>query len=116
MRIYICIYVYIYKRASLACAARLADTLCPPEAPFGRLGSHWLIIREITLITVTTGAHRAPPVDTKCPPAAQRKQAKRACIYIYIYIFTHNKQIKTCNHILYEYNNIHSDFHYINMF
>ena len=25
------------KRASLACAARLADTLCPPEAPFGRL-------------------------------------------------------------------------------
>ena len=29
---------HIYnKRASLACAARLADTLCPPEAPFGRL-------------------------------------------------------------------------------
>ena len=26
-----------YKRASLACAARLADTSCPPEAPFGRL-------------------------------------------------------------------------------
>ena len=25
-------YIYIYKRA-----ARLADTLCPPEAPFGRL-------------------------------------------------------------------------------
>ena len=25
------IYIYIYKRASLACAARLADTLCPPE-------------------------------------------------------------------------------------
>ena len=25
------------KRASLACAARLADTSCPPEAPFGRL-------------------------------------------------------------------------------
>ena len=24
--------------------------------------------------------------DTKCLPAAQRKQAKRACIYIYIYI------------------------------
>ena len=42
------IYTYIYKRASLACAARLADTLCPLEAPFGRLGSHWLIIREIT--------------------------------------------------------------------
>ena len=41
----ICIYInrvlivrlYVYKRASLACAARLADTLCPPEAPFGRL-------------------------------------------------------------------------------
>ena len=29
----------IDKRASNACAARLADTLCPPEAPFGRL---WL--------------------------------------------------------------------------
>ena len=27
----------VYKRASLACAARLADTSCPPEAPFGRL-------------------------------------------------------------------------------
>ena len=26
-----------YKRASLACAARLAGTSCPPEAPFGRL-------------------------------------------------------------------------------
>ena len=35
-----------YKRASLAYAAQLADTLCPPEAPFGRLGSHWLIIRR----------------------------------------------------------------------
>ena len=30
-----CIYIYIYKRASLACAAR-------PEAPFGRL--------EVTLV------------------------------------------------------------------
>ena len=26
-----------YKHASLACAARLADTLCPHESPFGRL-------------------------------------------------------------------------------
>ena len=26
-----------YKRVSHACAARLADTLCPPEAPFCRL-------------------------------------------------------------------------------
>ena len=32
----------IYKRASLACAARLADTSCPSEAPFGRL--------EVTLV------------------------------------------------------------------
>ena len=29
----------VYKRASLACAARLADISCPPEAPFGRLWS-----------------------------------------------------------------------------
>ena len=36
------IYIYIYKRASLACAARLADTLCLPEGPFGRL--------EVTLV------------------------------------------------------------------
>ena len=42
-----------YKRGSLACAARLADTLCPPEAPFGRLGSHWLIIREITSLNMS---------------------------------------------------------------
>ena len=32
----------VNKRASLACAARLADTLCPPEAPFGHL--------EVTLV------------------------------------------------------------------
>ena len=32
----------IHKRASLACAARLADTSCPPEAPIGRL--------EVTMI------------------------------------------------------------------
>ena len=36
--IYIYTYIYIYKRASLACAARLADTSCAPEAPFGCLG------------------------------------------------------------------------------
>ena len=35
-------YFNIYKRASLACAARLADTSCPPEAPFRRL--------EVTLV------------------------------------------------------------------
>ena len=27
----------VQARFALACAARLADTLCPPEAPFGRL-------------------------------------------------------------------------------
>ena len=42
-----------YKRASLTCAARLADTLCPPEAPFGHLGSDWLIIREITSLNTS---------------------------------------------------------------
>ena len=36
---YIWIYFFIDKRASLACAVRLADTLCPPKAHFGRLGS-----------------------------------------------------------------------------
>ena len=29
------------------------------------------------------GDRREPLADTKCPPAAQRKQAKRACIYRY---------------------------------
>ena len=33
----------------------------------------------------TPGDRREPPADTKCPPAAQRKQAKRACMYIYIF-------------------------------
>ena len=32
-----CVCICLYKRASLASAARLADTLCPREAPFGRL-------------------------------------------------------------------------------
>ena len=27
--------IYRDKHASLACAARLADTLCPPEVSFG---------------------------------------------------------------------------------
>ena len=30
---------------------------------------------------------RAPPADKKCPPNVQRKQAKRACMFIYIYIY-----------------------------
>ena len=47
------IQFYRNKRASLACAARLADTSCPPEAPFGRLRSHWLIIREIASINMS---------------------------------------------------------------
>ena len=32
----------LHKRALLDCAERLADTSCPPEAPFGRL--------EVTLV------------------------------------------------------------------
>ena len=28
------------------------------------------------------GDRREPPADIKCPPAAQRKQAKRACLGI----------------------------------
>ena len=43
----------IQARFALACAARLADTLCPPEVPFGRLESHWLIIREITSLNMS---------------------------------------------------------------
>ena len=39
----------VQARFALACAARLANTSRPPEAPFGRLESHWLIIREIHL-------------------------------------------------------------------
>ena len=38
-------------------------------------------LSPLKLINVTPGAQRATPVDTKCPPAAQRKQANRACIY-----------------------------------
>ena len=43
----------LQARFALACAARLADTLCPPKAPFGRLESHWLIIREITSLNTS---------------------------------------------------------------
>ena len=45
--------IEVHKRASLACAARQPDTLCPPEAPFGRLGSHWLFIRERTSLNTS---------------------------------------------------------------
>ena len=36
----------------------------------------------IYLINVIPGARRAPLADTKCPLAAQRKQAKRACVLV----------------------------------
>ena len=46
------------------------------------------------------GDRREPPADTKCPPAAQRKQAKRACIvYIYIYIYIY---VYICNELIEE--------------
>ena len=34
----------------------------------------------ILIDQVIPGDRSVPPADTKCPPAAQRKQAKRACI------------------------------------
>ena len=37
------------------------------------------VLSPIQLINVTPGAQRAPLVDTLCPPAARRKQTKRAC-------------------------------------
>ena len=43
------------------------------------------MLSPLELINVTPSAHRAPPADTKCPPAPQRKQAKRACAQINIY-------------------------------
>ena len=33
-------------------------------------------------MNVSPGARKAPPADTKCPTAAQRKQAKRLSILI----------------------------------
>ena len=39
------VYLFIDNRASLAYTARLADTLCLPEATFGRVGLHQLVIR-----------------------------------------------------------------------
>ena len=38
----------------------------------------------LKLTNVTPGDRREPPADTKCPPAAQRKKAKRLCILIYL--------------------------------
>ena len=34
---------------------------------------------DVIITHVTPGDRREPPADTKCTPAAQRKQAKRAC-------------------------------------
>ena len=45
------------------------------------------------------GDRREPPAGTKCPPAAQRKQAKRAYIYIYIYMCIY---IYLCNELIEE--------------
>ena len=35
---------------------------------------------SLIITNVTPGDRRETPADTKCPPAAQPKQAKRACI------------------------------------
>ena len=40
------------------------------------------------------GDRREPPADTKCPPAAQRKQAKRDCINNISKIHLKIKQLK----------------------
>ena len=37
------------------------------------------MLSPLELTNVTPGDQREPPADTKCPPAAQHKQAKRAC-------------------------------------
>ena len=39
------------------------------------------MLATLYLTNVTPGDRREPLADTKCPPAAQRKQAKRACDY-----------------------------------
>ena len=39
------------------------------------------MLSPLYITNVTPGDRREPPADTKCPPAAQRKQAKRACKY-----------------------------------
>ena len=39
------------------------------------------------------GDRREPLADTKCPPAAQRKQAKRAC-YKYYAISSYQKYLR----------------------
>ena len=34
---------------------------------------------SLIIIIVSPGTQRVPPADTKCHPAAERKQANRAC-------------------------------------
>ena len=44
------------------------------------------VFRDVISLIINqcdSGRPKEPPADTLCPPAAQRKQAKRACIYIY---------------------------------
>ena len=58
--------LYIYKRASLACAVRLADALCPPEAPCGRLWSPLIsnkgdnISKYVCLTVIINIARKSP--------------------------------------------------------
>ena len=44
---------YLNKRRFACLRCGLADTLCPPEAPYGRLGVNWLIIREISSLNMS---------------------------------------------------------------
>ena len=52
--------------------------------------TYFEMLFPISLINVTPGAQSATLANTKCPPAAQRKQAKRAC-YIKISALYHQK-------------------------
>ena len=50
------------------------------------------------------GDRREPPADTGCLPAAQRKQAKRACIFKYsIYYYTEYVVLNTVASLEYEH-------------
>ena len=42
--------IILLQRASLACAARLADTLCPHESPFGRLAN--VVLMNIIVLSL----------------------------------------------------------------
>ena len=65
------------------------------------------MLSPLQLTNVTLGDRRELPAGTKCPPAAQRKQAKRACIYIYIQSSSFNSKdisiyIYICNELIEE--------------